>query len=158
MLVRTTAASRHDVPVNVTLALADYVRAVEGKLDLLGAGWTVTGPDPASFGIGILIEARPGEFGGQHELLLELVDEDGRLVPVPDGEDALLRIEGTIEMIPPPGHQPSLSLVLPVAFNAANVPLPPGRKLEFRLWIDGETKEAWRLPFATRQSAPDTET
>jgi hypothetical protein len=140
--------------VNVTLALADFVRAADGKLDLLGAGWTVTGPDPSSFGVGILIEAQPGEFGGQHEILLELVDEDGQLVPVPDGDDPLLRIEGTLEMIPPPGHHPAQALVLPVAFNAANVPLPPGRKLVFRLWIDGETKESWRLPFLTRPEPP----
>jgi hypothetical protein len=140
--------------VNVTLALADYVRAADGKLDLLGAGWTITGPGPANFGIGILLEARPGEFGQQHEVLLELVDEDGRLVPVPDGEEALLRIEGQIEVLPPPGHPPALPVVMPVAFNAANVPLPAGRRLEFRLWIDGETKEAWRLPFSTRPEEP----
>jgi hypothetical protein len=141
--------------VNVTLLLGDHARAAEGKLDVLGAGWTVTGPDPSSFGIGILMEARPGEFGHEHELLLELVDEDGRLVPIPDGDEPMLRVQFQAQIVPPPGHPAPLPVVLPVAFNAANMPLPAGRKLEFRLWLDGETKESWRLPFSTRESPPD---
>ena len=142
--------------MNVTLVLADYARAADGKLDVLGGGWTVTGPHPATFGIGILIEARPGEFGQQHDLVLELVDEDGQLVPQPESEEAMMRIEGQIELLPPPGHSPAEPVVIPLAFNATNVPLQPGRRFEFRLWMDGETKEAWRLPFSTRPPEPES--
>ena len=53
-------------------------------------------------------------------------------------------------MIPPPGHLPALPIVVPVAFNAANAPLPTGRRLEFRLWLDGETSEEWALAFSTQ--------
>ena len=140
--------------MNVTLVLADFARAAEGKLDLLGAGWTVTGPQPSNFGIGILIEARPGEFGGEHTVLLELVDKDGQPVPVPDGDDPLLHIEGQIQILPPPDHSPALPVIVPLAFNAAQMPLPPGQWLEFRFWLDGETQEGWRLPFATRAEEP----
>jgi hypothetical protein len=92
----------------------------------LGAGWVMTG-SPASFGIGILFEAQPGEFGGKHTIMIELVDEDGRPVPVPDSDQPLVQVEGEIEVIPPRGHTPSLPVVVPLAFNAANAPLPPGR-------------------------------
>jgi len=136
--------------VNVKLILGDYVRTAEGKLDVLGAGWLLTGPEPSTFGIGILFEAYPGEFGRQHSIVLELVDEDGQLVPIPEGDEPMLRVEGQVEVIPPPGHPASLPVVLPLGFNATNVPLPAGRKLEFRLWVDEETAEGWRLPFSTR--------
>ena len=86
--------------MNVTLVLGEYARAAEGRLDVLGAGWVTTG-SPASFGIGILFEAQPGEFGGKHTIVLELVDEDGQPVPVPDSDQPLVRVEGEIEVIPP---------------------------------------------------------
>ena len=104
--------------------------------------------------VGILIEARPGEFGADHDVMLELVDKDGQPVPVPDGDDPLLRIEGQIQLLPPPDPSPAMPVVIPLAFNAANVPLPAGQWLEFRLWMDGETQENWRLPFATRAEEP----
>jgi hypothetical protein len=135
--------------MNVTLVLGEYARAAEGRLDVLGAGWVTTG-SPASFGIGILFEAQPGEFGGKHTIVLELVDEDGQPVPIPDSDQPLVRVEGEIEVIPPPGHLPALPIVVPVAFNAANAPLPTGRRLEFRLWLDGETSEEWALAFSTQ--------
>src|SRR5437879_2419038 len=112
--------------MKVSLFLGENARAAEGRLDMLGAGWVVTG-SPASFGIGILFEAQPGGFGGKHTIVLELVDEDGRPVPVPDSDQPLVRVEGEIEVIPPPGHTPTLPVVVPLAFSAANALLPPGR-------------------------------
>jgi hypothetical protein len=32
--------------VKVTMLLADAAQAVDGKLYILGGGWTITGPDP----------------------------------------------------------------------------------------------------------------
>jgi hypothetical protein len=131
------------------LVLGEYARVSDGKLDVLGAGWVVTG-SPASFGIGILFEAQPGECGGKHTIVLDLVDEDGHPVLVPDSDQPLVRVEGEIEVIPPPGHTPTLPVVVPLAFNAANAPLPPGRRLEFRLWLDGETNDDWAVAFSTQ--------
>jgi len=110
--------------MKVSLVLGEYARAADGKLDVLGAGWVLTGT-PASFGIGILFEAQPGEFGGTHTIVLELVDEDGHPVPVPDSDEPLVRVEGEIEVIPPPGHAPTLWVVVPLGSNGANAPLRP---------------------------------
>jgi hypothetical protein len=137
------------------MVLGDFARVAEGKLDILGAGWKLTGPGPATFGVGLIIETFPGEFGASHKLVLELVDEDGQLVQTPEEDEPLLRLEGDVEVIPPPGHPPALPLVLPIGFNAANIPLPAGRRLEFRLWIDKETKESWTLPFWTREEGAE---
>src|SRR5438067_13290789 len=98
--------------MKITLLLGEHTRVADGKLDVLGAGWKFTGPAPTSFGIGIIFEAAPGEFGRQHALVIELVDEDGQLVRAPESEEPLLRVEGQVEVIPPPGHVPSLAVVL----------------------------------------------
>jgi hypothetical protein len=33
--------------LNVTLVLADYAVVSDGKLTIVGGGWSITGPDPA---------------------------------------------------------------------------------------------------------------
>jgi hypothetical protein len=42
---------------------------------------------------------------------------------------------------------------VPLAINIGPLPLPPGGRYEWRLTIDGETSEDWRLPFSTRPPA-----
>jgi hypothetical protein len=42
--------------VRATLILADYAQAAEGKLNVIGGGWTVTGPLPAPSAIGLIVD------------------------------------------------------------------------------------------------------
>jgi hypothetical protein len=42
---------------------------------------------------------------------------------------------------------------MPFAFNSGPQPIPPGANYEWRLMIDGETDEDWRLAFSTRPEA-----
>ena len=42
--------------MKVTAMLADYAAAADGKLTIVGGGWTVTGPQPVPFAIAILVE------------------------------------------------------------------------------------------------------
>ena len=44
--------------MKVTMLLADHAQAAEGKLNIIGAGWTLVGPAPAPFAIAILFEQR----------------------------------------------------------------------------------------------------
>lgn len=132
------------------MQLGDYTRVSDGKLDILGGGWVVTGPGPSAFGVGITVVHDHGEFGQNHRFRLELVDEDGQLVMAPDGKQPILRLDGNMETSEPPDHQPGLPIVQCVALNLNGAPLPTGRRLEFRLWLDGGTKDTWTLPFWTR--------
>ena len=42
--------------MKATLMLADYATVSDGKLSIVGGGWSVTGPEPVPFGIALLIQ------------------------------------------------------------------------------------------------------
>ena len=50
----------------------------------------------------------------------------------------------------PAGLKPGTPLDFPVAVNSGPLPLEPGR-YEWRLTIDGEADDDWRLPFSVRR-------
>ncbi len=138
------------------MMLADHAQAAEGKLNIIGGGWNVTGPEPGPFAIAILFEVPWDRANEEHRFLLELVDQDGVavLVETVDGE-APLTIEGQFEVGRPPGLKPGTSLAFPLALNMGPQPLAPGGRYEWRLTVDGESHEDWRLVFATRPAGPD---
>jgi hypothetical protein len=140
--------------VKATLMLADYAQVADGKLTIVGGGWSVTGPEPAPFGIAILVQVPWDQANLRHTLRLELLDADGEPVTVPDedGEDEPLVFfdDVTFEVGRPPGLKPGTPLDFPVAVNSGPLPIPPGGRYEWRLTIDGRTDDDWRLPFTTR--------
>jgi hypothetical protein len=137
--------------MKVTMLLADHAQAAEGKLNIIGAGWTMVGPAPAPFAIAILFEVPWDRANEEHEFRLELVDSDGDpvLVPTPDGEAPLV-LEGQFEVGRPPGVRRGTPLPFPLAINMGPQPLAPGGRYEWRLTVDEESDEDWRLPFSTR--------
>ena len=133
------------------MLLADHAQAAEGKLNIIGAGWTVVGPAPAPFAIAILFEVPWDRANEEHAFRLELVDSDGIpvLVPTPDGEEPLM-IEGQFEVGRPPGVKRGTALPFPLALNMGPQPIAPGGRYEWRLTVDEESDEDWRLAFSTR--------
>ena len=77
--------------IRATLLLADHAQAAEGKLNLIGAGWTITGPNPAPFALAALIELPWTEAGTTHTARFELIDSEGVPVelPTPNGDEPL---------------------------------------------------------------------
>jgi len=142
------------ITLNVTIMLADAANAAEGKLYVLGGGWTVTGPQPCPFAIALLIEVPWDRCNSLHQFRLNLVDIDGNavLVPTPEGEQPQV-IEGGFEVGRPPGVKPGTPMSIPLAINMGTQPIPPGGRYEWRLTIDGEAREDWPLPFSTRPAA-----
>lgn len=49
----------------------------------------------------------------------------------------------------PPGVRAGTPIPVPFAFNSGPQPIPAGGHYEWRLMIDGETDEDWRLAFST---------
>src|SRR5205809_1350406 len=90
--------------MKVTILLADAVQAVNGKLYILGGGWSVTGPDPAPSAIAVKIEVGWNETDQPHHWELFLVDADGQEVGVdtPDGRQPI-EIRGDFETGKPQG-------------------------------------------------------
>lgn len=140
-----------DQQFRVTMMLADAAQVAEGKLNVLGAGWNVTGPAPTPFAIAIIIEVPWRHTNREHTYRLELVDLDGNGVTL-QGSDPLMFEEG-FEVGRPPGMRQGSYLPFPRAFNFGPMPIPPGGHYEWRLAIDDEMREEWRLPFSTRAAS-----
>lgn len=140
--------------VRVTLLLADAAQASEGKLYILGGGWSITGPAPTPSAIAIKIDVPWDQTNRRHEWQLRLHDADGEPVRLPgqtpDAEG--VAIAGEFEVGRPPGLPVGSSIDFPLALPVPPLPLPTGQRFEWRLSIDGEHQEDWTLSFATRRS------
>jgi hypothetical protein len=141
--------------MRATLLLGDFARVVDGKLDILGAGWTVTGPHPATMGLGVLIDVPWDLTDQRHELRVWLSDQDGHQVTAHGGEGPEpVEVRNDFEV----GRAPELAPGRPVSFalavNINGLPLPPGQRFQWRLELNGQGEEAWNVSFETRAVTP----
>ena len=141
------------------MLLADFAQVSDGKLTVVGGGWSLTGPEPAPFGIAILIRVPWDQANQRHVMRLELLDADGNAVETDaesgDGEEPIVFFDDVpFEVGRPAGLKPGTPLDFPVAINSGPVLLAPGR-YEWRLTIDGNVDDDWRLPFSVRQDEDD---
>jgi Family of unknown function (DUF6941) len=142
--------------MEATVLIGDYARAVENKLDVIGAGWTHTGPGAVNFGIGIIVSVSWDEANTKHHFVLDLLDADGRAVMAPDGSQPLLHAEfAEFEVGRPPGMRPGTSQNVALALNVAGMPLPAGERYQLRLVPDGDEDAAVSVAFETRHAAPE---
>jgi hypothetical protein len=153
--LRRAGAACEDVGVKVTMMLADAAQAVDGKLYILGGGWSITGPEPSASAIAAYIQVPWDRTNVQHEFRFELVDSDGQPVvaETPEGIEEPVAIEGAFEVGRPVGVTPGTPIDVPLAINIGPLVLPPGGRYEWRLTVDGETSGDWRLAFSTRPAA-----
>jgi len=140
--------------MRVTLMLADAAHAVDGKLYILGGGWSVTGPGPTTMAIAMKIDVPWDQTNRCHEWRLQLVDADGSAVEfdTPAGPQPL-HLTGDFEVGRPPGLPEGTPIDLPLTLSIPMIPFPPGQRLVWKLFIDGETSEEWELRFTTRPEA-----
>jgi hypothetical protein len=136
--------------MKATMLLADYAVVSDGKLTVVGGGWSQTGPEPAPFGIALLIQVPWDQANTPHSFSVELLDADGAAVVLEGVEDEqTVAFGGEFEVGRPPGLKPGTPLDFPVAMNSTPLPLEPGR-YEWRLTIDDEDRQDWSLPFTVR--------
>lgn len=130
------------------MVLADIARLSEGKLDLLGGGWNLTGPQPTPSAMGIFIEVPWAQMGDNHSFELALFTADGEIVTGPDGEP--VRVEGNFAAEKPPGVLLGTPAVVNVPINFGPLPLVAGKRYRWQLLIDGQTHPDWETTFNTR--------
>lgn len=141
--------------MKLTMMLADSAQAVQGKLYILGGGWSITGPDPNPMAIAIKADVPWDQANRKREFKLALYDEDGRsfMVQTPTGERPI-EISGQFEVGRPPGLKPGTPLDFALAINLGPLPLRPDTRYVWRFYVDGETKDDWRVGFTTRPAKP----
>ncbi len=139
------------------MLLADFAQAVDGKLYVMGGGWSLTGPMPSPSAIALKIEVPWNETNRKHSLKIELLDSDFHPVhaPSPSGPAPLV-IGGDFEVGRPVGLLQGTPIDVPLAFNIGPIPLEPGKRFVWKLSIDGESREDWQVAFSTRPPAHPT--
>jgi hypothetical protein len=126
--------------------LADSAQAVNGKLYVLGGGWSNQW-GMAPFAIAGKVEVPWNQATSPHTFRLELLDADGQLVDAPTAEgNEPLVIEDKFSTGVPPGATPGYPTDFVLAINFAPLPLDEGR-YEWRFTIDGNAEEAMSLGF-----------
>jgi len=141
--------------MKITLLLAEAAQAINGKLYILGGGWSLMSPEPSPMAIAVRIEIPWDEANKRHRLRFELVDEDGRAVMgmTPDGERAV-EITAEFEVGRPAGLRPGTPLGVALAFTIGALPLKTETRYVWRCTIDGIASEDWQVGFATRFKGP----
>lgn len=137
-----------EVALRVTMLLADAAQEVNGKLYVLGGGWSVTGPQLPPMALALKLDVPWGDANTPHEFQLVLVDADGH--PVSLGEPPSdVRAGGRFEVGRPAGVPEGSDIDFAFAVNIGPLPLTGGR-YAWQLWIDGETRADWQRPFQVR--------
>ncbi|HEX4699067.1 MAG TPA: hypothetical protein VH857_06870 [Actinomycetes bacterium] len=137
--------------MRVTMLLADSAQEVNGKLYVLGGGWSVTGPDVPPMAIAIKLDVPWSGANAPHQFVLDLVDEDGHPVSAGDAGGGV-RVEGSFEVGRPAGLRSGSDIDVAFVVNLPPLPITAGR-YTWRLFIDGESGEDWVRPFQVRGRA-----
>jgi hypothetical protein len=134
--------------MKVTMMLADYaVGTPDGKLTVVGAGWSIRAPVPAPFAVAAIVEVPWDQANKQHTLQLTLTDADGQPFNLPDGSQFALPADN-FEVGRPPGVKPGTALAHNVVLNCGPLPFEAGKQYVWQLTINGTAHEDWRLPFS----------
>ena len=134
--------------MKVTLLLADHAEAVNGKLYVMGGGWSITRPEAGPMAIALKVEVPWDSANRSHKMRLFLMDADGE--PVLGSDEKPIEINGEFEVGRPPGLKSGTPLDFVLAVNLGRPELPAGSRFEWRLEIDEESREDWHVQFSTR--------
>ena len=120
-----------------TMLICDYAEAINGKLYIMGGGWSACSPGPRHLSIAIRILVPWSEANVKHRLTLMLQDESGNTIEL--GEPPR-RVEhsGDFEVGRPAGLPQGSDLAMVLAVSFMGLPLEADRGYRWQLEIDGE--------------------
>ena len=113
------------------MLLCDAAQVADGKLYILGGGWSITGPDPVPSAIALKLEVDWHEADISHHWELFLEDADGRpvLVDTPEGAQPV-EVRGEFTVAKPPAIPEGAPIDVALAVNLGPIPLRPGHPLQ----------------------------
>jgi len=141
------------------MLLCDAAQVADGKLYILGGGWSVTGPMPVPSAVAIKVEVDWHEVSRPHHWELFLEDADGRAVMIdtPEGSQPV-EVRGDFSVGQPVGVPEGSPVDVPMAVNLGPLPLQPSSRYTWRFVVDGESLPGAAVAFATRPAEePATE-
>ncbi len=131
-------------PVAAQLILCDAaVAEPNGKIHMLGAGWSLTPTPTAPSAVAVLIKVPWDRANQKLHMTLQMLDSDGQPVSIagPAGEVHAIRNEADLEVGRPAGVLPGSPIDASLALTVPPLPLAPGR-YEWRLDIAEEVVTA----------------
>lgn len=133
------------------MLLADSAQVADGKLYILGGGWSVTGPDPTPSAVAIKVSVDSHEFNASHHWELFLEDADGQQVrfDTPDGPQ-IIEVRGDFSASAPADVPVGTPVDVPIAVNFGPIPLGDAARYTWRMVVDGETLPGGLVSFTTR--------
>ena len=122
--------------MRASLILCDFAEPelVGGKVHMLGAGWSVTGPQPSMQTVVALIKVGWNEANRPVDFVLRLTDGDGAVVHVPSPAGAqALEFTGKMEVGRPPGIPEGSEIDASFVVPLQPLSLTPGQRFTWRL-------------------------
>jgi hypothetical protein len=138
------------------MMLADSAQIADGKLYILGGGWSITGPDPVPSAVAIKLSIDRHEVDQPHRWELVLEDADGAPVFIGD-ERQPVEVHGEFTVGAPQGVPEGTPVDFPIALGIPPIPLVPGSRYQWRLFVDGETYPGGIVAFSTRPARQESE-
>lgn len=136
-------------PIDAQLILADAAQADNGKVHMLGAGWSITGTPTAPQSVVALIKVPWDRANEQLPLRLNLLNEDGRdvLMPAPEGEPGeRFDFQAVLEVGRPSGVKPGNPIDSAMVVNVPSLTLVSGGYT----WLLSISEETFRTSFQVR--------
>ena len=127
------------------MLLADAAQESQGKLYILGGGWSVTSSPTGPMSLAIKFDVPWDRTNIEHDWTLRLLSEDGYLVQI---EETPIGVDGQLTVARPDNVPAGTAVDAAVTVSFGPLPLVPGR-FEWRLEIDGTTATC---PFTVRDS------
>jgi hypothetical protein len=133
------------------MLLADSAQVADGKLYVLGGGWSVTGPEPTPSAVAIKVSVDSHEFNTSHHWELFIEDADGQPVrfETPEGSQ-IIEVRGDFSATAPDDVPVGTPVDVPIAVNFGPIPLADSSRYTWRMVIDGETLPGGLVSFTTR--------
>ncbi len=148
--------------MRASIVLCDFAEQEQpgGKVHMLGAGWSLTGPAPSPQAVVAFIKVAWTDTNEKHKFVLRLTDSDGQLVttPGPSGPQPL-EFPGMLEVGRPPGIPSGSEIDVNFVVGLQPLQLVPGQRYTWRLEIgEGESQVQVSESFMVRQAhAPAAE-
>ncbi len=137
--------------MDITMLLCDSALVAEGKLFILGGGWSVTGPDPAPSALALKMAIPYNNDARFFHWEIFLEDADGKPVILNSAEGLRpVEVMGDIELAENPEGANGIPVDVCLAVNVPPLPLDPDTRFVWRLTVNGEPQPGGTLAFATR--------
>lgn len=139
--------------MQAAIVLADFAEMdSSGKVHMLGAGWTFSGPVPSPHAVVVFLKIPADRAGSPIPVGLRLLDKDRQVVAVPGpGGVQNLEISGQLELAEPDEWDHSMDLQAAFPVNLGVLLLQPGR---YSWFVDVDGKEIASTDFTIRSSPP----